>query len=480
VRRFCHPGNVGLTPNFDSPAAISESLRQGTIELTRRSSILYQNGVSERRIVAILHGGTANFVIDLLAVWACGATAACLDSTLTSSELSNLISFMQPAAVLIRAGQGTADVQKLTIDLSTTSSVSHTSRTNRSDLDQPALLLFTSGTTGTPKGVLLSFRAIFSRVALNAEVIGRNILLRSLLTLPTHFGHGLIGNVLTPLMSGGTVVMPTLGLPLAQNLSELIDEHNVTFLSSAPVLWQLALKSARTPRKGTLRRLHVGSAPLSSTLWRNIVDWAGCEVVNCYGITECSNWIAGASSNDGIVDGRVGRVWGGRAAICNDNGVISPEGEGQIIVQTPALMLGYFKQPDVTASVLSNGWYYTGDVGTIGASGEIILKGRIKDEINRAGFKIRPSDIDLLLENHPSVQEACCFGEPDPISGETVSVAVHLADGASQTAESLKAWCADRLRQPAVPERWYFVDEIPRTGRGKISREKVREALTKL
>src|ERR1700694_5727835 len=155
-------------------------------------------------------------------------------------------------------------------------------------------------------------------------------------------------------------------------------------------------------------------------------------------LTEASNWIAGASSNDGFRDGQVGRVWGGCAAVRSEDGVISLKGEGEIVVQTPALMLGYFQRPDLTASVLSNGWYRTGDVGTIEASGVIILKGRAKDEINRAGLKIQPADIDMLLEKHPSVEESCCFGEPDPISGEVVAVAVRLAEGVSETAASLR------------------------------------------
>ena len=373
---------------FDLVDARHWTSKELEAEVTRRASVLSQNGVSTRSMVAILHGGTAHFVIDLLAVWACGATAACLDPNFTPGELSNLISFMQPAAVLIRAGQSVDNIEKWAIDLSVAPSVACTPPTTHCDLDAPAVLLFTSGTTGTPKGVLLSYRAILARVALNAEVIGRNCLSKSLLTLPTHFGHGLIGNLLTPFMSGATVFMPTLGLPLAQTLSEVIDEHDITFLSSVPFLWQLVLRSTRRPKKGTLRRIHVGSAPLSSTLWRSIVDWAGCEVVNCYGITEASNWIAGASSDDGIYDGKVGRVWGGRAAICGKGAAISSEGVGEIVVQTPALMLGYFQRPDLTASVFSNGWYRTGDVGTIDGSGQIIIKGRVKDEINRAGFKI--------------------------------------------------------------------------------------------
>jgi oxalate---CoA ligase len=448
--------------------------RELEAEVTRRSITLYQSGVAERSLVAILHGGSAQFVADLFAVWACGATAACLDPTLTPSELRNLISFMRPAATLVRTGQFTEQIDSgNTIDLSVASEIPGRAVTAQSKLDDPALLLFTSGTSGSPKGVLLSFRAILARTSLNSEVIGRNSLAKALVTLPMHFGHGLIGNLLTPLLSGGTVFIPPLGLSLARSLAELIDQHAVTFLTSVPVFWHLVLRFSQRPRRGTLRRVHVGSSPLSSSLWRDIADWAGCEVVNCYGTTETSNWIGGASSKDGFTDGKVGRVWGGHAAIRRENGTLCVEGEGEIAVQTPSIMLSYLKQPDLTESVLTNGWYRTGDIGTVDESGIITLRGRAKDEINRAGFKIQPAEIDSLLGGHPSIEEACCFREPDPVSGDIVSIAVRLVRDARETAESLRAWCAERIRKQAIPERWYFVEEIPRTSRGKVSREEV-------
>jgi fatty-acyl-CoA synthase len=148
------------------------SFKELKAEVTKRSIVLFHNGVSERSIVAILHGGSAHFIADLLAVWSCGATAACLDRRLTPPELNTLISFMQPAAILVGHGQSTAKLQsRFTVDLSAESVTAKSLPAVDSDLDDPALLLFTSGTTGKPKGVLLSFRALLSRVALNTEIM---------------------------------------------------------------------------------------------------------------------------------------------------------------------------------------------------------------------------------------------------------------------------------------------------------------------
>jgi acyl-CoA synthetase (AMP-forming)/AMP-acid ligase II len=240
----------------------------------------------------------------------------------------------------------------------------------------------------------------------------------------------------------------------------------------------MALKLSPSPQGGKLRRVHVGSAPLSGELWARIVDWAGCEVVNCYGMTETANWFAGASSSGGCSDNAVGRAWGGRAGIVAADGRIAPVGEGEIAVLTPSLMSGYLDRPELTRGVLTEGWYLTGDVGRVDESGFIVLTGRVKDEINRAGFKVQPVEIDQVIEAHPDVAEACTFPIPDRASGEMVGIAVRLAPNRLVGESELRAWCARRLRHEMIPERWFFVAEIPRTPRGKLNRVEVRRAVT--
>ena len=441
------------------PAALAEAVAEKAGQLT-------SNSVAPGGIVAITHGGTAAFFTDLFAIWSTGAAAACLDPSLTQSERDNVFAFCKPSVILGENGAVTR--------------TSHDNAKQAPALDDPALILFTSGTTGAPKGVVLSFRAVLARLALNQYEIGRATLQRALVTLPTHFGHGLIGNALTPLTAGGDIVLAPRGLALAQGLGALIDEYGVTFASSVPSLWQMALRMSPRPKNGSLRRVHIGSAPLSAALWSRIAEWTNCEVVNCYGITETANWIGGASSREhGTIDGLVGKPWGGTAAVRADDGSVRTQGAGEILVQTPSLMTGYLDRPDLTAAVLREGWYATGDLGEVDAEGNIRLTGRAKDEINRAGFKVQPAEIDMLLESHPAIAEACVFGAPDPVSGEIVAAAIRLTPNATEDGASLRDWCLQRLRREAAPERWYFVDEIPKTSRGKVSRAAVRDTLVK-
>jgi oxalate---CoA ligase len=449
-------------------------------QVTSRANVLAASDIKPGSTVIVARSGSAPFFADLFAVWTHNCTAACIDPTLTRGEIETLIEFVRPSAVLVDDVPIAARTKVPILQLDRVAASLTTVEALPGDSNDPALILFTSGTTGRPKGVVLTFHALLTRVALNSAAMGRASRMKTLVTLPTSFGHGLIGNALTPLMSGGDIVLHPLGQTLARALGRIVDEFDIGFLSSVPAFWRMALKFSNAPSKNELLRVHVGSAPLAPDLWARIAEWSRAEVVNCYGITELANWVAGASSRtDGIAEGLVGRPWGAQAAIKDSSGAVRETGEGELMIKSPSVMSGYLRRPDLTAAVLVDGWYHTGDTGHIDEGGLVRLTGRIKDEINRAGFKVQPSEIDALLETHPAVSEACVFGIPDSVSGQIVAAAVCITAGAKADAELLRQWCATRLRHEAIPERWFIVDEIPRTKRGKINRDDVRQRLMK-
>jgi acyl-coenzyme A synthetase/AMP-(fatty) acid ligase len=232
-------------------------------------------------------------------VWALGGTAACIDQALTKNEIETLVEFVQPSALLVGDVAIAAQINVPILELDRVAgSITASAPISANNPNDPALILFTSGTTGRPKGVVLSFQALLTRIALNRAAIGCASRMTTLVTLRTSFGHGLIGNALTPLLSGGDIVLHPLGQRLAGDLGRIIDEFRIGFLSFVPAFWRLALKLSAAPSKNELARIHVGSAPLGADLWARIVEWSRAEVVNCYGITELANWVAGASSRD--------------------------------------------------------------------------------------------------------------------------------------------------------------------------------------
>ena len=446
--------------------------------IASRQAQLTAAGFTAGRPVLIAHGGSADFFRDLFAVWGLGGIAACVSAELTASQRETLVRFLKPCALLATAEMALGESVSGVPVLAAHGGDGGVLRDIAVPSDGPCLILFTSGTTGDPKGVVHSWASLAARIDLNLAQIPAADLQRTLCALPTHFGHGLIGNSLTALAAGAELHL--LGPRLARagmEIGGLIDAHGITFLSSVPTLWKMALKLSTPPTRASLRRIHVGSAPLSAELWRAIQRWAGIEaVLNMYGITETANWVAGADPRRvPIEDGMVGEPWGGAFAVLDGQGRRQSQGDGEIVVSTPSLMHGYWARPDLTEAALCEGWYRTGDTGWIDAAGIVRLHGRIKDEINRAGMKVQPAEIDLLLERHSAVAEACCFGMPDDILGEKIAVAIVPAGAAAPDLAALKAWCRERLHAASVPERWFIVGEIPRTDRGKIRREAVMQ-----
>jgi oxalate---CoA ligase len=224
-----------------------------------------------------------------------------------------------------------------------------------------------------------------------------------------------------------------------------------------------------------------GSAPLSSHLWSDIRRWTSArDVWNAYGITETGSWLAGTSFGSFTPeDGLVGEPWGGKIEIMRAAGApaegerCAPGESGHVWVRTPALMRGYLGRDDLTAEVVSAGWFRTGDIGCVDERGWLYLRGREREEINKGGMKIYPADVDAVVERFDDAIDVCAFAVEDALLGEDVGIAVVLRKRDPATLGALKEWMAIHLARHQMPRRWYLVDEIPRTSRGKVNRSAV-------
>ena len=428
-------------------------------------------GLSGRRPVVVGHPSALDTLASLFAVWAAGHPAIVVNPGLGAEEQANVVAHTG-------AVHWFGPARHELIEISQPQGGAAGDPAMPLDRDEAALILMTSGTTGVPKGIVHTIASLEARMALNVTHIGEDILSRSLCVLPAYFGHGLIGNCLTPLAAGGTLFLwNSPDMAETRMLGEIIDRHEITFMSSVPSFWKLATKVAPQPAK-PLKRLHVGSAPLSIEQWTAISEWSGTDdVFNMFGMTETANWIGGAPLEQAKGrDGYVGKIWGGEYAVLGKENRIMHSGEGEVLVHSPSLMTGYLGEPERTSQAFHDGWLRTGDIGELGQDGTLTLLGRIKSEINRAGIKVQAEEIDMLLERHPAVAQACAFGVPDPASGEAVAAAIVLAAGATADQESIKAWCRQRVRAEAVPAKLFFLSEFPRNDRGKIVRRDVRVA----
>jgi len=382
-------------------------------------------------------------------------------------------------AALAAAGVATVDTSETGVQQATV---------GLSRLDDDALILFTSGSTGAPKGVIHTHRSLRARWMSLRDQLGVADFSRTLCLLPTHFGHGLICNSLFPWLAGQDLyITPPFRADIMLRLGALVDEHRITFMSSVPSLWRLALKMSRPPKEGTLQRIHCGSAPLSAHVWEDIRTWAGTrQVCNAYGITETGSWVAGLGNADCVAeDGLIGEGWGAVVKVLGtsdtsvplDGGLECAVGEaGFVWLNTPALMKGYFQRDDLTRQAVVDGWFFTGDIGCIDDRGRLVLRGRERDEINKGGMKIYPADVDAVVERFEQASDVCTFALDDEIYGQTVGIAVVLNRQDDATIRALYHWMTAHLATHKMPGRWWVVETIPRTSRGKINRDQVKAA----
>ncbi|MCX7627572.1 MAG: acyl--CoA ligase [Methylophilaceae bacterium] len=466
--------------------------REIAVQVARRVARFQRHGLARGDRVFLPFGNQLEFFAELLAIWKLGGCAVPIDARLTPFELQTLVGAAQPRLAVVEQHTDAAMRQALTdagvpiIDTADTGT--EEAEAGLSQLDDDALILFTSGSTGAPKGVVHTHRSLRARWMGLRDNLGIAPFERTLCLLPTHFGHGLICNCLYPWLSGQDLyITPPFRPDIIMRLGKMLDDHRITFMSSVPAVWKLALKMARPPQGGTLRRVHCGSAPLSAHVWEEIRKWTGTrQVCNAYGITETGSWVAGLADADcAAEDGLIGSGWGAVVKVlrsADTSAPLRPEeacapGEsGYVWLNTPALMKGYFQRDDLTAQAVRDGWFLTGDIGALDAQGRLVLRGRERDEINKGGMKIYPADVDAVVERFEGATDVCTFALDDEIYGQSVAMAVVLSDRGDAQIRALHAWMKSHLAEHKMPVRWWVVEEIPRTSRGKINRDAVKAA----
>jgi len=402
-----------------------------------------------------------------------------MDTSLTVGEQKNLENFLKPKLVLTKPA-GKPEAAHFTSPVVDLEAEAKEINIPLSDCklrgDDPAVILFTSGTTGVPKGVVHTKASVAAKLENNIQYSHPEAFDRTLAVLPTHYVSGLFGGILVALAAGGQVfTFQALGIEGAARLGRVLDDYEITSLNSVPSLWKVAMKVSNPPQRKTLRQVCVCASPLNRATWQAIIKWCGTDHVNSiYGTTETGGWNIGASSTDHNPEsGLVGTPWSGVAAVLAEDGRIHSTGEGEILLKGSCMMQGYFKRPDLTMKSLHDGWYKTGDLGTIDEAGLVRILGRSKIEINRGGQKVQPEEVEEVLGQCPEVREACIFRVTDTVSGETVGCAVVLEERSSADENNLREWCRTRIRSVCVPEKWYFLPNLPKTEHMKVKRDEV-------
>ncbi|MEV5824689.1 FadD3 family acyl-CoA ligase [Spirillospora sp. NPDC052242] len=335
-------------------------------------------------------------------------------------------------------------------------------------------ILFTSGTTGRPKGVLCTheqnvrtYRAWCGRTGVGAGD-------RYLIVNPMFHTFGYKAGVLACLLQGATMVLQRV-FEAAETLA-LIERERITVLPGPPTIYTTLLDApGRADRDLSSLRLAVtGAADVPVALVRRIRAELFPQVVTAYGLTESSGTVTACSVDD---DDETIATTCGRAiddvevVIADDKGDPVPAGEdGAVLVRGYNVMSGYLDDPEATAATLRDGWLDTGDRGRLDERGNLRITGRTKEMFTVGGFNVYPAEIEDVLARHDAVAESGVIGVPDERLGEVARAYVRTRPGASVAAEELIAHCKERLANFKVPREVVFVDDLPKTASGKVRR----------
>ncbi|HWL12510.1 MAG TPA: long-chain-fatty-acid--CoA ligase [Ureibacillus sp.] len=348
--------------------------------------------------------------------------------------------------------------------------------------DDVAVILYTSGTTGVPKGVMLTHKNLYansmSGLALRAEEDIRATTI-GVLPLAHIYGFGIMNGMF--LLGSSVVIFSKFD---AEDVFKVIEKFKVKSFAAVPAMVHAMLyhPNAGQYDLSSLETVGSGSAALAVSLRHKFKERFGAEVRDAYGLSEASPGVATQRNDMPIKEGSVGVPMPGVCIkIVDEQGQEVPVGSvGELLVQGDNVTPGYFRNEEATKKALQNGWLHTGDMARADEDGYLYIVDRKKDLIIRGGFNIYPRDLEELLVKHEAVLEAAVIGVPSERMGEEILACIVKKDGAQVTESELIQYCQENLAKYKTPRHIEFIEELPRNGVGKILKTKLREQFASL
>lgn len=485
----------------DHPAYVSrtEVLTWGQVDqrVDRAARALTERSLAPGDRVAILLNNRPEMAIFYWAILRAGLVAVPLNPALTAHEVSRLVTesgarlLLHETATTRAASMKAAALEKRNSDVEVIALGSDAGqelvgagRSTRGAFAGPrttdrelAVLMFTSGSEGSPKGAMLSHGALRSNVAAVAKLRRPPALTqddRLLIVLPLSHIYGLNAGLGLAAQVGATSVLLNRFDP--RESLQLIRERDVTVIVGAPSMY-VAWSAEGSLREATdgVRLFISGAAPLPPAVFQQFRTITGKPIWEGYGLTETSPVVTSALASKAARPGSVGRpISGVQVSLRDVDGRDVREGDpGEVCVKSKGLLSGYW--PDGAPAVDADGWFHTGDIAILDEDGDYRLVDRRKDVILVSGFNVYPREVEQVLLEHPAVAEAAVVGVPHPLTGETVKAVVVLSKGVPEP-DDLRAFCEARLARFKCPSIVEFVSRLPRAASGKITRRRLRDA----
>jgi long-chain acyl-CoA synthetase len=480
-----HPDGTAL--RMDDLVLSYAQLREAA---ARMSALLASFGVEPGDRVGLMLPNVPAFPIAFYGALAAGAIVVPMNPLLKSREVSYYLGDSGARAVVAwhaaagEAAKGAADVGAQMIaaetpDLSSLlEEVSPAPGSSDRGDDDDAVILYTSGTTGRPKGAELTHAGLVG----NAEISARTLFDVApdaviMGCLPLFHVFGLTCGLNVSVASASTLTL----LPRFDPATalDILHRDRVTIFEGVPTMYaaMLHLPGADPAKAATLQLCASGGAAMPVEILRGFEEKFGCVILEGYGLSETSPVASFNHPNRVRKPGSIGTpIEGVEMRLIDDDWNTVPEGEiGEIAIRGPNVMKGYWNKPEATAEVMTaDGWFRTGDMARVDADGYYYIVDRKKDLIIRGGYNVYPREIEEVLHEHPAVAEVAVIGIPHEALGEEVGAAVALKPGASATPDELRAFARDRVAAYKYPRHVWLVDTLPKGPTGKVLRREVQ------
>ena len=461
-------------------------------KVLRFANGLIDAGISPGDHVALLMPNCPQYIISYYGVLAAGATIVPANPMYTDRELSFILNNSDTKAVIYHELIHPT-IEKSKPSFTLTDTFIEFSETNENctwnqllesvPLIQPnergqegiAQILYTSGTTGNPKGVMLSDDNLANMTNLLIRELGILEDDRIIVVLPIFHTLSKMAGVWAALVLGATIYLEERFVPDA--ILEMIERIKATVFYGVPTMFTLFTMSPRLKDfdYSSLRLFGSGGASIPVEIIERIQKSIGVPVSEAYGQTEATVMITCQPLNGEKIPGSVGLpVDGIGFRIVTPDGQDVPQGEiGEIVFNGRSAMMGYYKNPEATAATIRDGWVHTGDLAYQDERGNVFIVDRIKDMIIRGGYNVYPREIEEVLYTHPAIAECAVLGEPDEVLGE--EIAAFVVTKTPITSEELQSYCSEHLAKYKVPRIYYFLDALPKNATGKILKTPLRK-----